>query len=104
MGALAVGDQILAARDHRMVVCWCLVRCWCLAERRRYRSQREPTGQRAAALYELPAASSFRTHRFPPSKNDTTTKSRPRGREHTLASARVILQPITRSCEVRLRV
>src|SRR5260370_27181312 len=83
MGALAVGDQILAARDHRMVVCWCLVRCWCLAERRRYRSQRDPTGQRAAALYELPAASSFRTHRFPPSKNDTTTKSRPRGRECT---------------------
>src|SRR5215468_5259567 len=80
-GALAVFDQLLvaqdhrrsvfAARGHRMVVGLGLARCQL--------SQRHPTGQRGAALEELPAASSFRTHQFLLRGffNDTTTKSRP---------------------------
>src|SRR5262252_1632360 len=58
-----------------MVVCLCLDRCQL--------SQRDPTGQRGAALEELSAASSFRTHQSLPSKNVMATKSRPRGREYT---------------------
>src|SRR5215468_11191657 len=88
-GALAVFDQLLvaqdhrrsvfAARGHRMVVGLGLARCQL--------SQRDPTGQRGAALEELPAASSFRTHQSLLRTwffiNDAATKSRPRGREYT---------------------
>src|SRR5215212_685783 len=61
-GAVAVRDQLLVAPDH-----WrrrgCLTGCRCLASGRRYRSQRQATGERGAALEEFPSALSFRTHR-----------------------------------------
>src|SRR5215510_5029297 len=62
-----------------MVVCLCLARCQL--------SQRDPTGQRGAALEELPAAGSLRTHQSLLRTwffiDGATTKSRPRGREYT---------------------
>src|SRR5262249_30600235 len=56
------------------VVCLCLARCQL--------SQRDPTGQRGAALQKIPAASFIRTHQFLLKLffiNDTTTESRLRG-------------------------
>jgi hypothetical protein len=46
-------------------------------------TRQRATRQRASALQELPAASSFRTHRFLLRNNDTATESCPRGREYT---------------------
>src|SRR3954468_5422917 len=69
MGALAVGDELLIARDHRIFVLAArgrghrVVVFWCFAERRRYRCHREPTGQRDAAFQDISAAILFGTHR-----------------------------------------
>ena len=88
MRALAVGDHLLVARDHRISVFAARGRARCMVVRLcvDWHSQCQPTRQRAtrqraAALQELPAASSIRTHRFL-LRNDTT-ESRPRGREYT---------------------
>src|SRR5262245_44876376 len=77
-----------------MVVCLGLARCQL--------SQRDPTGQRGAALEEIPAASSFRTHQSLLRTwffiNDATTKSRPRGREYTRpCQIRPVLMPAKRT-------
>ena len=56
-GAIAVGDQLLAALDERGLV------CGCLAARGRDGSHGQTTGQRGAALQESPSIRSFRTHR-----------------------------------------
>src|SRR6185503_14940974 len=65
MGAIAIGNQILVAPDHRwVIVIWCLCSgSRCLGARRRYCSQRQTASQRGAALEEFPSIKSFRTHR-----------------------------------------
>src|SRR5262249_15811686 len=108
-GALAVFDQLLAAQDHRRSVLAArghrMVVRLCLACRQL--SQRDPTGQRGAALDEIPAGSSFRTHQSLLRTwffiNDAMTKSRPRGREYTrpcqirpvlMSAKRTIIRPL----------
>src|SRR5215475_11814655 len=80
-----------------MVVCLCLDRCQL--------SQRDPTGQRGAALEELPAVGSFRTHQSLLRTwffiNDARTKSRPRRREYTRpCQIRPVLMPAPRARSV----
>ncbi len=62
LGAVAVGDQLLGALEHRRG-CRYLSRYLCLGDRRRDGSQGETAGQRGAALQEFPSTRSFRTHR-----------------------------------------
>src|ERR1700681_1558240 len=59
MGALAIGDQLLAGLDELLrswcLASWCLAVSWRLAIRGRYCSQGQTTGQRGAALEESPS-------------------------------------------------
>ena len=85
MGPLAVCDQLLAAPDH-LRGRW--FRRWCLASRRRYRSQRQTTSQRGAALEEFPSIKSFRTHRSLLRKSDCQEIASPRSRVYARFGAR----------------
>ena len=79
-GALAVFDQLLGAHDHRIDGGCCRARTRCMVVFLcvdRY-AQRQPAGQRGAALEEISAVSPFRIHQSFPRKMTRRRNHAPR--------------------------